>query len=104
MKTTLLKKLVRRNAMDTSIDAAKQLKVTKLELLVLETIRKSRKKGMTADVLLAALPNLSYGSVTARPAALKEKGLIVDTGIRRAGRFGRNQAVLVAKEFAPVTE
>jgi hypothetical protein len=104
MKTTPLKKLVRRDAMDTSIEAAQKLKVTKLELLVLETIRKSRKKGMTADDLLAALPNLSYGSVTARPAALKEKGLIVDTGERRAGRFGRNQAVLVATEFAQVTK
>lgn len=102
MKATPLKRLVRRNATDTSIEAAKKLGVTRLELLVLATIRKSRKKGMTADELLNALPDLSYSSVTARPAALKDKGLIVDSGDRRAGRSGRNQAVLVAAEFAKV--
>jgi hypothetical protein len=100
MRQTPVKRLVRRNAIDTSIEAAKSLNVTALELLILQRIRKSKKKGMTASELLASFPNLSYGSVTARPAALKDKGLVVDTGLRRPGRFGRNQAVLVAIEFA----
>jgi hypothetical protein len=104
MRETPVKKLFRKNAVDTSVDAAMKLKVTTLELLVLEAIRKSKKKGMTADELLGALPNLSYSSVTARPAALKEKGLVVYSGLRRPGRFGRNQAVLVASEFAEVTK
>jgi hypothetical protein len=101
MRETPLKHLVRRNSPDTSIEAAKSINVVGLELLVLEAIRKSKKEGMTADELMQAMPNLSYGSVTARPAALKSKGLIVDSGLRRTGRFGRKQIVLVATEFAP---
>jgi hypothetical protein len=100
MRQTSVRRLFRKNAIDTSIEAAVKLDVTGLELLVLQRIRKSRKKGITATELLSAFPHLPYSSVTARPAALKDKGLVVDTGLRRPGRFGRNQAVLVAIEFA----
>jgi hypothetical protein len=100
MKKTPIRNLFRRGAVDTSVQAAESLPVNRLELLVLEAIRASKKNGMTADELLATFPNLSYSSVTARPAALKEKGFIVDSGNRRPSRTGRNQAVLVALEFA----
>ena len=94
--------LFRRNAPKTSVDAATSLNLPRLEALVLATIRQAGKAGMTADELLKALPNLSYSSVTARPASLKEKGFIVDSGEVRPGRTGRNQKVLVATEFAQV--
>lgn len=96
MRTTPTRNLHRNNAPDTSVKAAVALPVTRLELAVLEAIRQAGDAGMTADELLASFPNLSYSSVTARPAALKEKGLIEDSGLRRAGRSGRSQAVLVA--------
>lgn len=96
MKETPIRKLFRKNAPDTSVQAAETLPVTKLELLVLQAIRDAGDTGITADELLAKFPNLSYSSVTARPASLKEKGLVKDSGERRKGRTGRTQAVLVA--------
>ena len=55
---------------------------------------------MTQGELLAKFPGHSYSSITARPAALKRKGLVVDSGLRRLGPNGKAQAVLIAKEFA----
>jgi hypothetical protein len=37
--------------------------------------------------------------VTARFKALLDKGYIVDTGLTRPGKSGRNQRVLMIKEF-----
>ena len=68
--------------------------------MVLNAIRQSKRKGMTQDELLRKFQAYSYSSITARPAALKRKGLIVDSGERRLGRSTRKQAVLVAAEFA----
>ena len=97
---TKVKELFRRNAPDTSREAAHAIEVPRLEKVVLEAIRKTKRKGITQDELLAQLPHLSYSSVTARPAALRRKGLIVDSGERRTGRTGRAQRVLIASEFA----
>jgi hypothetical protein len=97
---TKTKQLHRRNASKTSKDAAKSLNVSRLEGLVLTAIKRSRKTGRTQDELLKQFPDFSYSSITARPAALKRDGLVVDSGKRRPGRSGRMQAVLVAKEFA----
>ena len=94
--------LFRKNAPKTSVDAALSLNLPRLEALVLDTIRRAGDAGMTAEELLKALPDLSYSSVTARPASLKEKGFVVDSGEVRPGRTGRNQKVLVAVEFAKV--
>ena len=79
----------------TSHQAAASIKSNDLEALVLRAIRESGKQGMTADELLEKFPDLSYSSITARPASLKRKGLIKDSGGRRPGRSGRSQAVLV---------
>jgi hypothetical protein len=91
--------LYRKTASDTSIEAANSIDVTVLEKLVFEAILSSGKLGMTQDDLLSAFPDMSYSSITARPASLKRKGLVVDSGQRRAGRSGRNQAVLIATEL-----
>lgn len=91
-----LRELFRRNASDTSIEAAKSIDVSKLEGMVLNAIRSAGTKGMTQTELLGKFPGYSYSSITARPSALKRKGLIEDSGLRRPSPTGRNQMVLVA--------
>ena len=91
-------RLFRRNASDTSIEAEQSIDVSRLEKLVLKAIQDAGTKGMTQGELLRRFPDLSYSSITARPSALKRKGFIVDSGLRRPGPTGRKQAVLVAKE------
>ena len=92
--------LFRRGASDTSIEAAQSIDLPKLERMVLNAIRQSKRKGMTQDELLRKFEAYSYSSITARPSALKRKGLVVDSGERRIGRSARRQAVLVAAEYA----
>lgn len=89
--------LYRNNAPDTSIKAAMSLNLPELEQMVYDVIREAGHRGITADELLQRFPNYSYSSITARPASLKRKGLVLDTGERRPGRSGRPQAVLKAK-------
>jgi hypothetical protein len=93
---TKLRELFRRNASDTSIEAAESIDVSKLEGMVLNAIRAAGAKGMTQTELLAKFPSYSYSSITARPSALKRKGLVEDSGLRRPSANGRNQTVLVA--------
>lgn len=93
---TKLRELFRRNASDTSIQAAGSIDVNKLEGMVLNAIRDAGALGMTQTELLAKFPGYSYSSITARPSALKRKGLIYDSGLRRPSANGRNQTVLVA--------
>ena len=92
--------LFRRGASDTSIEAAQSIDLPKLERMVLNAIRQSKRKGMTQDELLRKFEAYSYSSITARPSALKRKGLIVDSGERRTGLSARRQAVIIASEFA----
>jgi hypothetical protein len=87
--------LARSGSPITSKMSASDLPVTDLEVLVYEAIRDSGEEGMTQDDLLERFPNLSYSSVTARPAALKRKGMILDSGRKRPGRSGRLQVVLI---------
>lgn len=84
---------------DTSKAAAGSLSVAALEAAVLAVIRDAGETGVTVDDLLDALPGFSYQSVSPRPAALKRKGLVRDSGVRRRGRSGRGQVVLVAVVF-----
>jgi hypothetical protein len=91
--------LYRADALDTSRDAAESIDVTRLENLVLGAIRRAGIYGVTQSELLEQFPDFSYSSITARPSALKRKGLIVDSGVRRQGKSSRSQAVLVAAEF-----
>lgn len=96
---TKLTDLFRRNAPDTSIEAALSIEVNKLERMVLNAIRDAGRNGMTQQELLAKFQNYSYSSITARPSALKRKGLVVDSGNRRVGGSGRKQMVLIASEL-----
>lgn len=86
----------RKNPAITSVKAAESLNVGQLEDLIYNAIKSAGDRGMIADELLAMFPTLSYSSVTARPASLKRKGLVKDSGYMRNGRSGRAQSVLVA--------
>lgn len=93
---TSLRSLSRTGDPSTSHEAAASIDPTELEAMVLDAIRESGHKGMTADDLLHHFPKYSYSSITARPSALKRKGLIYDSGEKRLGKSGRRQAVLKA--------
>jgi hypothetical protein len=97
---TKLTDLFRRNASDTSIEAALSIEVGRLERMVLNAIREAGRNGMTQQELLAKFNKYSYSSITARPSALKRKGLIADSGNRRLSGSGRKQMVLIASELA----
>ena len=96
---TPAKHLHRRNGPETSAAAAHSIDATALEVMVLTAIEESGKNGLTQDELLERFDGYSYSSITARPAALKRKELISDSGRKRRGRSGRNQAVLVATKY-----
>ena len=89
--------LHRNGAPDTSVKAGLSLNVSQLEQMVFDAIRDAGHQGITADELLRLFPDYSYSSITARPASLKRRGIVIDTGQRRPGRSGRLQAVLKAK-------
>lgn len=93
---TLKKFLYRSNASDTSIEAAEKLDVSRLEHMVLKAIRDAGEEGITQGELLAIFQEYPYSSITARPSALKRKGLVYDSGKRRKTGASRNQIVLVA--------
>ena len=90
------KKLVRRNAVETSVVAAKDLDTSKMEQIVLDCVAKFGEVGCTQDQVLDQLREFSYSSVTARFSSLMRKGYIIDTGERREGKSGRQQRVIKA--------
>lgn len=85
----------------TSHAAAHSIDTTRLEELVYKTIRDAGPRGMISDEVRGTLADrdLSYSSVTARYAALKEKGLVEYSGYKRPGKSGRNQNVMVATSW-----
>ena len=91
--------LVRVNDPVTSHAAANSIDIDGLEKMVYDEICRTEDRGATQDELLSAFPYMSYSSVTARPAALKRKGLVAYNGESRPGRSGRSQKVLVAAKF-----
>lgn len=107
-ESTPVKHLHRKDAVDTSVQAALELntdhvvlwksntRLTRLEYVVLVCIRKL---GLCiSDEVREQFPNWSYSSVTARYRALLDKGLIRDTGKRRKGLSGRKQRVMEATD------
>jgi DNA-binding transcriptional ArsR family regulator len=92
------RKLSRTHDPQTSHQAARSIDTTRLEELVYETIREAGPRGTISDEVRNALAHrdLSYSSVTARYAALKEKGLVELSGNKRPGKSGRGQNVMVA--------
>lgn len=90
------RKLVRRNAPDTSIEAAANVDTPALEWIVYKAIRSYGHHGCISDQLLAIFHTYPYSSITARYRALLDKNYIEDTGERRPGKSGRNQRVMRA--------
>lgn len=76
-------------ARDTAARAAHGVspKAVTLRDRVLERLR-GAERPMTADEIADAL-GAPYGSVRPRCSELAERGLIVDSGARREGRFGK---------------
>lgn len=87
-----------REAAEHVADAAKSR-----EELALRFIRGRGLFGATADEVAGTLEWERYSS-RPRLSTLKAEGKIVDSGARRKGASGRNQAVWIAREFAPRAE
>lgn len=87
-------KLSRRTSPETSKIAGNSVDSAALEAAVFQTI-KSFPYGCTQDDVLALHPGKPYSSITARFKALLDKGLIRDTGLRKPGKSGRPQRVLM---------
>lgn len=85
--------LVRKDSPVTSIEAAASLDSASMEQIVYEVIA-SFDNGCCQDEVLAKLPQYPYSSVTARFRGLLDKGYIIDTGLTKAGRSGRQQRIL----------
>ena len=100
-------KLVRTNDPSTSHMAAAQIDPTRLEDLVLSTIRRFGQDGCISDEVRAMHPDLSYSSVTARYKALSDKDLIQTDTRKRPGDSGRQQRIMWATShylpLAPTT-
>lgn len=69
---------------------------TQLELEVLNAIRAFGPEGATQDDVLTKLRRISHSSITPRFRPLLNKGLLVDTGLKRKGVSGRGQRVMMA--------
>ena len=96
------RKLYRRGDPDTSKGAAEGVDSTRLEAMVYRAIKGFGRPGCISDEV-RALPEFRgfpYSSVTARYAALIEKRLVFDSGMRRRGKSGRSMRVMVASDYA----
>ena len=73
-------KLVRRDGMDTSRDAANEVCTTKLEAEVYMVIKAAGRAGMISDEVRKAMPHVtSYSSVTARYKSFIRRALVCDS-------------------------
>lgn len=93
---TMWRKLVSRNAPETSVEAAQAIDTSRMEKIVYEAIC-DFPNGCIQDDILSALHQYPYSSVTARFSALKRKGLIEVTDKTRRGKSGRKQRIMKAK-------
>lgn len=94
---TFWQKLVCKDAPVTSVEAAASFDSASMEYRVYEVIA-SFDNGCIQDEVLSALSHYPYSSVTARFRSLLDKGYIVDTGLTRPGKSGRQQRILKIKE------
>lgn len=85
-------------AFDAAEDVAEAAKTR--EKLARAWIRSQMKFGSTADETAEALGWERY-SARPRLSTLRSRGEIVDSGQRRKGVSGKNQAVWVAPEYTP---
>lgn len=87
-------KMFRRNAKDTSIEAAKSIVPTlpNIEGAVYEYAAMRGSKGFTDDEMNEHFET-HKSTYRARRSSLVEKGLIEDSGVRTKGPNGRNMTV-----------
>lgn len=97
------RKMARKENIETSHAAAKSLDTTKYEEEVYLQIITYGKEGCTALQLVRDMGRAEC-SISPRIAPLIRKGFIFDTGKRRKETTGRQQRVVVAKEFYEPTE
>lgn len=95
------RKLRRNDHPDTSQKSAQSVQSAKYEQLALDVHLEAGLRGCTLDDLRKAFadrapPNTQY---TNRRTGLHQKGLILDTGTRRIGESGKEQAVYVARSL-----
>ena len=95
---TFWQTLVRKDSPVTSIEAAATVDSASMEQIVYNVIA-SFEHGCIQDEVLAKLPQYPYSSVTARFRGLLDKGYIIDTGLTKAGKSGRQQRILKIKEI-----
>lgn len=95
MLNKLWRKFVRKDAPQTSVEAAQSIDPNPIEQVVLRVI-KGFPDGCISDQVQDALPHMAYSSVTARFSGLFRKGLIIYTGETKKGRSGRSQRVMKA--------
>lgn len=77
--------LHRKDAPDTSIEAAKSISSGELKALVFQAVQGSGEIGITTKEIRAMCPDAPYSSITARPASLEEEGKIYYLGDKRDG-------------------
>ena len=94
---TFWQTLVRKNAPVTSVEAAASLDSASMEQRVYEVIA-TFENGCIQDEVLDQLSQYPYSSVTARFRKLLDRGYIIDTGLTRPGKSGRQQRVLKIKD------
>lgn len=93
-------KMVRTTDPDTSVAAAITLDPTRLESLVLDSIRHFGESGATMDEVDRALPDVRAGSISPRFKPLMEKGYVIGDGrTRKAIYSNKQQRILWAVEF-----
>lgn len=88
--------LSRGSDLSTSKAAGMSFDPTMLELEVLCAIRSFGTAGATQDDVLTKLRRISHSSITPRFRPLLNKGLVIDSGLKRKGVSGRGQRVMVA--------
>jgi len=80
----------RQNDPQTAKDAAKSVEASRLQRIFLETLRRY---GPSTAEEVSERTHILLNSISPRTAPLVKKGLIRDSGERRAGRSGRKQIV-----------
>ena len=95
-------KLRRNDHPDTSFAAAVRVKSATYEALAYKVIKGFGLRGCILDDLRAGFLKEGvhqYTQFINRRTGLHQKGIILDTGVRREGGSGRLQAVYVAREL-----
>ena len=88
------RKIIRRNAPDTSREAGLQVDTTASERAVYALVVAAGAHGITNSEVARRL-NKPIHATSGRWIALMEKGLVVDSGRRRKNPNGRNERVMV---------